>query len=51
MGNRAEKMSGGRPREGVPKYFFWGPKCPKIEIQEEIHHFAGWEGGGEGHKN
>ena len=22
-----------------------------IEIQEEIHHFAGWEGGGKGHKN
>ena len=22
-----------------------------IEIQEEIHHLAGWEGGGSGHKN
>ena len=22
-----------------------------FEIQEEIHHFAGWEGGVEGHKN
>ena len=22
-----------------------------MEIQEEIHHFAGWEGGVKGHKN